>query len=299
MPSNPRARPGAALARLTAMRSIRLSWFGLILVGILSGCAPSLKSAGSDLAKGVVPSAMDSEVRKLEEQQIRERVLAIMNSPEMQKTLESMAAGFAKGAAEGLTRDEMAQRYREIATSIATVASRVAVDAMLEESTSPANQRRLAELMAMASAAATRSAIQAMAEEMPRTLGPAFEQMLHDSVVPTVEHMVKDTDAHSIVGSLAFEASRQAVLGSNEGMAELEQKRDKEGLLARLTDLFAHRWVFVAVAVVVLGMFGLLLGLLLHTRSQLKQVLIERNVEEDVEAKPRSKGRIHREAPAH
>lgn len=266
-------------------RKIRRVWThaACILLPALVGCAPNLQSAAKDVTQGAVPAAIDSSLETLAEQRTRERVLELMSSPEMQKTLEAMATSFTKGATKVLTSDEMAKSSSELASSIARTATRVAVDAAMSEMASPENERRLTDLMTAATAAATRSAMVSMADELRRSLGPALGDMVRDNVVPSIRGIMTDPEARSIVGAIAFEASREAVLGSNDAMAELERKRNKQGTLARLSGLLEHWQLLTAVAVIAVGAVVGLLVAFLNTRSKLKHARLAEVVEEDVE----------------
>ncbi len=259
-----------------------MAWIAALALG---GCTPSLQSATRDVTQAAVPAAIDSTLKTLDQQQTRDRVLDIMSSPEMQKSIALLAANFARGATEGLTSDEMAKRSTALASVIAATASQVAVDAVLSQSTSAANEKRMAELISVATAAATRSAIESMATEMPRTLGPALSEMLRDSVTPAVRGVVSGPEVRSSLGTIAFELSRQAVLGSNEGMAELEREHHKKGLLAHLTSMFAEGGLVTILAVLAgAAIIGLLVALFM-TRSKLKHAVLAQRIEDDVESR--------------
>jgi hypothetical protein len=181
----------------------------------------------------------------------------------------------------------MAKSSSELSSSIARAATRVAVDAAMSELASPANERRLTDLMTAATTAATRSAMVSMADELRRSLGPALGDMVRDNVVPSVRGIMTDPEARSIVGAIAFEASRQAVLGSNDGMAELERERNKQGTLAHVSALFEHTGLlltfFVVTCVVMVG----LLAAFLNTRSKLKHARLAERVDGTSAAPPR------------
>jgi hypothetical protein len=261
-------------------------------VPVMVGCTPSLQSAAKDVSQAAVPSAIDSGLETMGEQRTRERVLALMSSPEMRQSLESIAKSFTKGVTEQLSSDEMAKRSGELASSIASTATRVAIDAALSEIASPAHERQMAELMSAATAAATRSAIQAMADELPRSLGPALGEMVRENVAPNVRGIMTDSEIRSTVGAIAFEASREVVLGSNDAMAELERKRNKQGLLAHVSALFsAGGYLLMIVVFVASASFVGLLAALLYTRSKLKHARLAERVESDVEAKEEERAR--------
>jgi hypothetical protein len=266
-------------------RKTRTVWTyaACLLLPALVGCAPNLQSAAKDVTQGAVPAAIDSSLETLAEQRTRERVLQLMSSPEMQKTLEAMAASFTKGATKVLTSDEMAKSSAELSSSIARAATRVAVDAAMAEMASPENERRLTDLMTAATAAAARSAMVSMADELRRSLGPALGDMVRDNVVPSIRGIMTDSDTRSTMGAMVFEASRQAVLGSNDAMAELERKRNKQGTLARLSGLFEHTELLLVFVVVACCAVVGLLAAFLNTRSKLKHARLAERVEEDVE----------------
>jgi hypothetical protein len=286
----PSTEAGPGLAHHEKMnRKTRTVWTHAagLLLPTLVGCAPNLQSAAKDVTQGAVPAAIDSSLETLAEQRTRERVLQLMSSPEMQKTLEAMATSFTKGATKVLTSDEMAKSSSELTSSIARAATRVAVDAAMSEMASPENERRLTDLMTAATAAATRSAMASMADELRRSLGPALGDVVRDNVAPSVRGMMTDPETRSTVGAIAFEASREAVLGSNDAMAELERKRNKQGTLARLSGLLEHTELLLGfVVVAVCAIVGLLVAFL-STRSKLKHARLAEVVDGTSAAPPR------------
>jgi hypothetical protein len=162
---------------------------------------------------------MDQGLVTLEDVRTRQRVAEVMASPEVQNAIRDIAAGFTNGITGSLTNEETVQRLTALTRAITSTAARAAVDVALSEVTSTANQRRLEKMAEATATAATRAAVREMSADMAGVAGGL------------------GADARGALASVAFEVARQAVLGTNQGMADLEQHKKKTGSLARLSGM--------------------------------------------------------------
>jgi hypothetical protein len=206
----------------------------LLLALVLScGCAmPAIREAG----RQVTAVAMDQGLVALEDARTRQRVAEVMASPEVQDAMRDIAVGLTNGVTGALTNDDAFKRVTFLTKAIAATAARAAVDVALSEVTSSVIQRRLEEMAEATATVASRAAMREMGAEMAGMAGGL------------------ESNARGALASVAFEVARQAVLGSNQGMADLEQHKEKTGSLARLSGmLFEFSWllpVLLAVCIV-------------------------------------------------
>jgi hypothetical protein len=216
-----RGTSGGSSVGLIGLASIVAS--ALLLALVLScGCAmPAIREAGRQVTAG----AMDQGLVALEDARTRQRVAEVMVSPEVQDAMRDIAVGLTNGVTGALTNDDMLKRVTFLTNAIAATAARAAVGVALSEVTSTANQRRLEEMAEVTATVASRAAMREMGAEMADMAGGL------------------GSDARGALASVAFEVARQAVLGSNQGMADLEQHKEKTGSLARLSGmLFEFSW---------------------------------------------------------
>jgi hypothetical protein len=217
----------------------------LTLALLCSACAPTVEGASKAAAKG----ATGGSVQTLENPETRRRIAEIAGSPEVQKAIEEIAGEATTGAARALTDDEMAERTRRLAGAIA--------------------------------AETTKVALRTMADELPRTVGPAIESVGRDTA-SAVRSGLADPETRASLSSTVFELSRQAVLGSNEATAELERNKGGQGTVAHVSRIFTVGGVvlWVLLALLVLGVVLLSLALA-RTRAQLRRFILDRGVARD------------------
>jgi hypothetical protein len=215
----------------------------MLTLALLSGsCAPTVQSASKAAAQG----ATTGGAQGLEDPATRQRVAEIAGSPEIQKAIEEVAGDATRGAAQALTDEEMTERTRRLASAIA--------------------------------AETTKVAMRTLADELPRTIGPAIESVGRDTA-SAVRTELEDPELRASLSSTAFELSRQAVFGSNEATAELERNKQEKGTVAHVSRIFTTGEVFVGIllAVLVLGVVVLSVALA-RTQGQLRRFILDRGV---------------------
>ena len=242
-----------------------LGWMAVALT-LCSGCASSVKEA----SKGATTGATEA----MEEPANRQRVLSIVESPEMQAAVRDLAADATSGAVSVIADEKSAEQIGRFAVEVARAAASAAVDAALTQTASPENQRRMQQsAMAMAESV-TQASMSRFAEDLPRTVGPAMGQVVRDDVAPGLRQLASSPDTRAAFSSAIYEAARQSVLGSNEATAELERSKPKKGLLARASSVMAEGGAIVGVALVVLlATIVVLLLALLRARSEVTRYL--------------------------
>lgn len=299
---------GRALARHSRVRIHSFLLLGVLtLGGASSGCAGTVRSAGAAAAEGAVPAVAETSLRMAEDQQTRARVAAALSTPEMQQALHSLSSGLTQGAVKGLSSDEMSAHVDkmvghfvhafmvEIAkgmdSDIGPAMSglvKKSVDGAFDAAMSPEHQAKMAAMIAAIVSQVMRSA----ANEIPTTMAPALRKAMADDIGPAVRDMmakdlapgmaamVRSPEFKTAMGETAREVARQAVLGSNEGLAEVAEKRehDKSGNpLGVLGTFFMTRSWLIAALVTALVLAIPLLWLARERRlSRRQQLEIER-----------------------
>lgn len=209
----------------------------------------------------------------MEDQAARERLARIVETPEVQRAMQQLSVGLSKGLMEGLSQQNVDAYVRGLAKDFA----REMVAEILRE-------------MGTVTPAMATSFVHGLAEEIPRSLGPAMRQAFIDDLGPALrEVMQKDVapgavamlsspEMQAALGASAREVAHQVVLGSNDGLAELEtkQKHDRSGApLGVLGAFFAPRlWLAGLLAATVV--FSIPLAWLVRERRKSRLLSEER-----------------------
>ncbi len=240
-------------------------WIAVALA-VGCGCASSVKEA----TKGATTGTTEA----MEEPENRQRVLSTVESPEIQAAVRDLAADATSGAASVITDEKSAEQIRRFAVEVARAAASAAVDAALTQTSSPENQRRMQQSAVTMAESVTQASMSRLADDLPRTVGPAMGQVVRDDVAPSLRQLASSPDTRAAFSSAIYEAARQAVLGSNEATAELERSKPKKGLLARASSAMTEGGLVLGVAfVVLLATIVVLLLALLRARSEVTRYL--------------------------
>lgn len=225
----------------TAIRSLLLA-FGIAVAA--PACAPTVRSASSAAARGATPSAMDAALDTFEEEQTRKRLEAILASKEVQRAIAAVAESAARGATDEILAPQridnltkvVAKAVRDNADEFGgatEILTRRATAAALDEALSSGREARFRQIAVGISAALMKTT----ADELTTTLGPALRKVIEDDIAPAMgstirkqlapalQQLLTSPEVKSAVAGIVREASRQAVLGSNDGLAELAEKR--------------------------------------------------------------------------
>jgi hypothetical protein len=245
---------------------------------VLIACAPTVRSASEQAVKGAAPAAADAGLSILEDQRTRQRLAEVLATPEMQQAMGELSAGLSDGVVKRLGSDEMAVHTTKLVDQF-TRAFMTAFGQSMRELTPPggALEERADRLASTIAASVTRS----MAREIPQSLapalhraiaddlGPAMGEVMHKDMAPGFAAMLKSPDVQSALAETTHEVARQAVLGSNMGLAELtEKKKHDEGgsPLGSVGAFFATR-TWLLVLVIATAVFSLPLVWLLRERK--------------------------------
>jgi len=264
----------------------------LVSIFFVAGCAPTVRSASSAAAKGAVPAAAESSLSLMEDPQTRQRVVSALETPEMQRALQDLSAGLTQGVVKGLASDEMNAHVQkmvgqflrafmvELARGMNDVASG-AVDSAFAAAMSPQHKQQLEQFTAAIMGSVMRGAAQeipsafgpALHKTMVDDVGPALAEMMHKDFAPGMAAMIKSPDFKAALGETAREVAHQAVLGSNEGLAELSEKRknDAGGMPLGVVGAFFAGRTWLLGALVVAAMFSVPLLWLIRDRRQARR----------------------------
>lgn len=231
-----------ALARLTF--TVLVVACGVVC-GLAMGCAPTVRGASAEAASAATPAAAEAGLRLLEDPAVRARLAAALATPEVQEALREVSAGVARGVVDGAS-SELA----------------VALDEGLS-----AERRAAAERFTSSLAAAF---VRGAAEEVPRTLapamrealvtelGPALREVMTKEASPAVASMLAAPELRAALGDVAHDLARSAVIGSNEALVELDERRQRGqgGMpLGAFAAFFEGRtWLVGLVGLVVAGL---------------------------------------------
>jgi len=181
--------------------------------------------------------------------------LCIGCAPAIREAGELATSGATKavGSPANLQRIETAAESPEAQTAVSSTsaaAMRGVVDAALQEATTRDNERRMREIAALATDSAVRTA-------------------LHD--------FATGPEMRAGLSAMAFEVSRQSVLGANEGTKELEQTKPKQGLIARSVSAVSESGAVIGgvFVVLLLALLALTVGLF-RTRAEMTRLRVER-----------------------
>ncbi len=244
-------------------------------------CAPSVRSASKAAVQGAAPAAADAGLTMMEDQRTRQRVADIMGTPEVQQAIQELSGGVSAGVVKGLTSDEMTAHMTKLVEQFTQAFMVGFTRSVGEVDLGPAADKLQARADGIA-ASITASVARSLAKEVPESIapalhkaivddvGPAMGEVMHKDVAPGFASMMKSPDVQAAFAQTTREVARQAVLGSNEGLAELaeKKKRDEGGSpLGTIGAFFATRtWLLVLLVAAVV--FAIPLIWLLRERRE-------------------------------
>lgn len=97
----------------------KLHVLGLIFVALCGACAPTVRSASEEAVKAATPALAQSTLSVMEDQAARERLAPIVETPEVQRAMQQLSVGLAKGLMEGLSQHDVDAYVRGLAKDFA------------------------------------------------------------------------------------------------------------------------------------------------------------------------------------
>jgi hypothetical protein len=283
------------------------------LTAATTSCRPAIGAAAAEVPRAATGPLIDETLQQFEDEATRRRIADVLATPEVQRAMQELSSALTSGAVMGLTREDVAAQVAEhgdrlVRALLAAMASsmreemapavaeltRHAVAAAMEGALAEGNRAALERLASGMTRSATQAAMRAMAEEIPNELAPAMRramteeitpamrEMMREAVAPSIAEMVRSPELASALGATTRVVAREAVLGSNEGMAQLEQ-RGKPGLLARVATLFGrYSWVLWVAAMATVGLITWLVARAAQRRTVTRRDLRERELHDAV-----------------
>lgn len=266
------------------MISLLRRWLGVWFIAASVGCVLSPGTA-RDLASTTPPLAINSTLRALNEEENQRLVVRLLASPEVREATRALAAALADGTMSAMTEPERVERIEQISSRyVATLTrsvtrsmaeglrsdlapalaqmTRVMVSNAMREAMREGYQRDLERVASGVSRASADAASRGMAEGITRDLVPAMrEALLNEQTAGAMRTAIR---------SLA----REAVLGSNEAMTQIQRQQDRgaqPSFLSRLSSMSEDgvrimRLVTVIAIVLVLALGVWVLRLVLRGR---------------------------------
>ena len=223
----------------------------LLALATSFGCALTPRSMARDVAAAAPPAAIQSTLRALNEDDNQRLMIELLRSPEMRQAARELSAEVADGAlavmsepertarVERLTARYVATITRAMTRSLAsgiradlgpalTASVRDAVAGAMREVMKPEAEQGLARMTSNVTEAVVEAAGRGMATSMRRDLVPALRDALTSE--ETARALATATRA----------VGREAVLGSNEAMTQIQRQQERTGrpsFLSRISNL--------------------------------------------------------------
>jgi len=242
------------------------------------GCTPAVKSASDAAARTATPAVADSALGLMEDPQFRARLAKVLASPEVQRSIAAVSGAMVRGAIDEVVAslpklvDQLKQTVikavlqgmSDLGPATEAFTKRM-VGAAFGEALSTAHQQALGHVAALV----TSSVLTTGAGELNKTVGPALHKMITDDVAPAIgEGMTQDMlpavakmlASPKVRGALAAatrEIAHEAVLGSNDALAELAEKKKANqggGPIGAVIAFFGTRTWLLAGLVVALAL---------------------------------------------
>lgn len=222
----------------------------LLLLASL-GCALTPRSMAREVAAAAPPAAINSTLHALNDDENQRLVLSLLRSPEMRQAARELSAEVADGALVVMSEPERVARVeRMTARYVATItramtrslASGIRADlgpalaavvrdtvaGSMREAMKQDNQRELERMVAGVTRATVEAAGQGLSASVAR------------DIVPTLRDAMTSEPTARALASASRSMAREAVLGSNEAMTQIQRQQESQGrpsFLSRLSNL--------------------------------------------------------------
>lgn len=128
----------------------------------------------------------------------------------------------------------------------------------------------VSDLAATAGAAAIDAALRRAAAPSFR---PALREVTRTEIAPSMSGLLSTPEVRATLASLAFEMSRQAVVGASKATVELARSNPKKGVISRASAIFSEGGPVAIMGAIVLALIVLALAVsLVRTRSKLARI---------------------------
>jgi len=209
---------------------------GLVVLALAAaGCGSTIRAASTEVPRTATPVFADAALGVLETQSTRQRIDAVLGTPEMQHAIAELGAGLVHGVGDGLSDEAAQARIDELASRFSR-----ALAAEIPRTIEPAMQKALAD-----------------------GLGVAIHDAIQRELGPGLVATMRSPEFKQALGETSREIGRDAVMGSNDALTEIAGRKQtgRPGILGVVGALIESRWILgilVALAIVVFPLVWLL-----------------------------------------
>lgn len=267
----------------------------VLATAMTTGCAHEAGAIGAEVARQATPTAIETSLRALDEEE-NQRVLAhILESPQIELATERLVARVTDGTLAALTDQERSVRVAQFAHAFAgeigaemgeqlrvnvgpEVVAMVgrAVDVSLARALREDNQTRIGEAVANIA----RESASAVALAFMQEMRPQLRAMLREDLIPAMRDGLRDPEMQRALGETTRTMTSQVVLGMQDAFEQLDarhaQRQGRDTILTQLQGLakggsMLARWFAIGLGAVSI----LLIVWLLRTRSRASALTTE------------------------
>ncbi|MBK8171897.1 MAG: hypothetical protein IPK60_16320 [Sandaracinaceae bacterium] len=253
-----------------------------------AGCAHQAGAIGADIARQATPTAIESSLRSMDEEENQRRLAHILESPQIQIASERLVARVTDGTLNALSDEARAAKLAEFAHAFAgeigsemreqmrvnitpEIVSMVGrtVDASISHALSEGNQDRIAEAVANIA----RQSVSAVAAAFMEEVRPQIRAMLREDLMPAMRETLNDPQLQQAIGATTRTLTAQVVLGMQDAFEQIDVRHERgqgrDTILTELQEMAQSgtnmvRWAAIGLA----GLAVLLIAWLLRTRAK-------------------------------
>lgn len=212
----------------------------LLLAMVGAGCALTPRGMARDLGAAAPPAAIHSTLQALNDDQNQRLLMQLLSSPETREATRALAGAIADGTLATLTEDERIERIEAMSTRYMASLTRTLTRSMAEgmrRDLAPA----IAELMRQTVASSMREALregyqrdlERVAGGLTRATVEAASQGMAEGIrrdlVPALRSALSEEQTARALGAASRSLAREAVLGSNDAMTQLQRHQERGG----------------------------------------------------------------------
>lgn len=211
------------------------SWCAALVLVSIAGCAPAISAGTKAGVKG--------SLQALNEKENQVALSEAVTSPEVQAALADVGESLTHGLVDALEEELRGANASELATGVGdrtesvirdSIAPGVAdvvkrsVEASLETAASEESLEHTRSIAAAATDAAVRSMTAALADGIREDIRPALAE-LDVELAPMATRALSDEELKQALGAIAYEVSREIVLGSEGALDTIQREQDPGG----------------------------------------------------------------------
>lgn len=218
----------------------------------VGGCAHQAGAIAGEVAEEMPEPLIQESLRTLSDEETRDLIARVLGMPEVRDATRELVGNVTDGMIDAMTDEERAARLaelaerfvarvgdtladvmeRDVAPVLAQTMSR-ALDASLRTLLSERSTDRIGEAIARLA----REAAAAMALALREEIGPALRATLREDLAPALREALADPDVQGAIADTSRTMSRGVVLGIQDALEQIEERRGPEQTSTLLTRL--------------------------------------------------------------